>query len=54
MLRFDDVVKCSDIAELNLFIRRFFEERGIVVPSEDASRIYWALLYRWKESLGLG
>lgn len=53
MLVFDDVVKCRDIAELNLFIRRYLEERHIAVPSEEASRFYWALLYCWKDSLAL-
>jgi len=50
LLEFDDVVKCKDVAELNDFIRWYLAERNIVVPSERARRLYWALFYRWKES----
>lgn len=49
MLKFDDVVKCKDIAELNLFIEQYLAERNIVASSERARRTYWALFYRWKE-----
>lgn len=51
MLKFDDVVKCKNVAELNLFIERYLAERNIVVPSEEANRHYWVLIYRWKSSL---
>jgi hypothetical protein len=51
MLKLDDVVKCKDIAELNLFIERYLAERNIDVPSEEANRHYWALVYRWKSPL---
>ena len=51
MLKFDDVVKCKNIIELNLFFADYLAERGIVVPSDEASRYYWALFYRWRESL---
>jgi len=50
MLEFDDVVKCKDTEEFNLFVRQYLEERNIAVPSERATRLYWALVYRWKES----
>ena len=50
MLEFDDVVKCKNVAELNLFIEQYLAERNIVVPSEEANRHYWALVYRWKSS----
>jgi hypothetical protein len=51
MLKFDEVVKCKNVAELNLFIEQYLAERNIVVPSEEANRYYWALVYRWKSSL---
>jgi hypothetical protein len=51
MLEFDAVIKCKDIIELNLFIERYLAERNIDIPSEEASRYYWALFYRWKSSL---
>ena len=47
MLEFDDVVKCKDTEEFNLFVRQYLEERNIAVPSERARRLYWALFYRW-------
>ena len=50
MLEFDDVVKCKDTEEFNFFVRQYLEERNIAVPSERAKRLYWALLYRWKEN----
>jgi hypothetical protein len=27
------------------------EERGIVIPSVRASKVFWALFYRWEESI---
>jgi hypothetical protein len=52
-LVFSDVIHCNDVAEFNLFVRRYLEERGVVVPSESVSKIFWALFYRWKESMSL-
>ena len=49
LLEFDDVVECKDVAELNDFIRRYLAERNIVVPSERATRLYYALVSRWNE-----
>jgi hypothetical protein len=48
MMMEHDIVKCKDIAELNLFIRRFLEERNL--DTETRRKVYWRLFYTWKES----
>jgi hypothetical protein len=49
-LRFEDVVFCRDVAELNEFIDRYLRQQGIVEP-EVRRRVCWALFHRWKESI---
>lgn len=48
MLEFDDVVKCKDVSEFNLFVHQYLAERGSSVKNRSST--YWALLYRWKDS----
>jgi hypothetical protein len=59
MLKFEDVRKCKDVAELNLFIGRYLEERDLaegsvtdkVTKGVDRHKTYWALFCAWKDSL---
>jgi hypothetical protein len=48
---FDRVVLCRDVSEFNRFVSGFIECFGL--KGEDARRVYWALFYRWKNSLGV-
>jgi hypothetical protein len=50
-LTFEDVRNCKDIEELNDFIRKYLEERGL--QGEERRRTYWALIYAWKEASSL-
>lgn len=52
MLAFEDVVKCRDVAEFNLFVGQYLAERGLVADGkhEATRKTYWALFYAWKES----
>jgi len=51
-LFFDDVVKCRDTSEFNLFVRRYLAERGLVADGlhGNTSSVYWALFYKWRDS----
>ena len=53
MLTFEDVTRCNSVSELNLFIRQYLAERGLVADGKhEASRkTYWALFYAWRDSL---
>ena len=46
-LRFEDVEKCKDVADLNLFIREYLDERSL--EGEDRRSTYWALFYKWRD-----
>jgi hypothetical protein len=48
-LNFDDVAHCRSVESFNAFVEQFLSERGLV--GEGRRRTYWALFYRWKESL---
>lgn len=50
-LVFEDVKKCKDVAEFNLFCRRYFEERGLIADGHhvQTSKTYWALFYAWRD-----
>lgn len=47
MLDFDEVVKCNDVQELNHFIDKYVQERGL--KGEAKSRHTWALFYTWRQ-----
>lgn len=53
LLEFNDVKKCSSVADFNLFVRRYLAERSLVadVKREDTRKTYWALFCAWKDSL---
>ena len=46
--RFEDVVKCKDVAEFNRFVDEYLEER--VLSSVQRHKTFWALFYRWKDA----
>jgi hypothetical protein len=49
VLKFEDVTKCSSVADFNLFVRQYLAERGLV--GEARRKTYWALFYAWSNSL---
>jgi len=53
MLTFNDVAKCRDVAEFNLFVRQYLAERGLVADGkhEATRKTYWALFYAWRYSI---
>jgi hypothetical protein len=53
LLEFNDVKKCSSVADFNLFVRQYLAEQGLVADGkhEDTRKTYWALFYAWKDSL---
>jgi hypothetical protein len=53
LLEFDDVQKCSSVADFNLFVRRYLAERHLVANGVKSRKTYWALFYAWKNSLEL-
>jgi len=51
--RFEDVVKCKDVAEFNRFVDEYLEECVLeegVLFDFDSRRIFLALFDAWKES----
>ena len=48
MLRFEDIRKCKTIEELNEFIQKYLDERGL--RGEQPKKTYWALFYAWRET----
>jgi hypothetical protein len=48
-LNFDDVANCRNVESFYAFVDQFLSERGLV--GEARLRTYWALVYRWKESI---
>ena len=46
MLKFEDVLKCVDVAHLHWFIDTYLDERRL--EGEERRKTYWALFYAWK------
>lgn len=42
-------LKGFDVSELICFYDEFIKDRKILMPSEQASKIWWAMFYAWKE-----
>ena len=49
MLEFEDVKKCKTTEELNKFIQKYLDERGL--RGEKRRKTMWALQYEWRDSL---
>ncbi len=49
LLKFEDVLKCTDIAHLHSFIDTYLDERRL--EGEAREKTYWALFYAWKENV---
>jgi hypothetical protein len=43
------VAHCRNVESFYAFVELFLSERGLV--GEARLRTYWALVYRWKESI---
>jgi len=48
-LNFDDVAHCRNVESFYAFVEQFLSERGLV--GEARRSMYWALFYRWKETI---